>query len=74
MFPHRYGRMKDMEIYELYEEYNRDGVCTKRTINGFELPHDTEPSVQILTNVDCISQKRYLTKEEVKQRYGKVFD
>ena len=56
---------------ELYEEYNQDGVCIRRTINGIDLPADTEPSIQILVNCTALTQKKYMTKEEVRHIYGK---
>lgn len=59
-----------METVELIEEYDSNGVCVKRSINGHELPADTEPSIQIFKNVSSVTQKFYLTKEEVKQRWG----
>ena len=58
---------------ELYEEYNQAGVCVKRTINGIDLPADTEPSVQIFKECTSLTQKKYMTKEEVKHIYGMNF-
>ena len=59
----------DKEKLELVEEYNQQGVCVRRTINGHELPADKEPSVVIFKNVESISQKFYSTTEETKQRH-----
>jgi hypothetical protein len=55
--------MKD-ELFEMILEYNKDGVCIKRTINGYELPPDTEPTIQILKNCYSITRKFYLTEKE----------
>jgi len=58
------------ERIELLEEYNPEGICVKRTINGFELPTDKEPSVAIFKNISSITQKFYLTREEAEHKYG----
>jgi len=57
------------EKLEMFEEYNKDGVCIKRTINGHELPADTEPSIQIFNGCSSITQKFYMTPEEAKERF-----
>lgn len=57
------------EVLEMIEEYNKDGICIKRTVNGFELPADTEPSVQIFKNLHSVSQEFYMTKEEFNNKY-----
>lgn len=56
--------------YELVEEYNREGVCVKRTINGYELPPDVLPSVQIFVDRTSLTHKFYMTPEETKHKYG----
>lgn len=61
-----------MDRLEMTEEYNEKGICVKRSINGHELPADTEPSVVILKNLTSVNQKMLLTKEEVKNIYGVV--
>ena len=61
--------MKKGDKIELLEEYNEKGICVKRTINGFELPADKEPSVVFFGDVKTLTQKSYLTKEEAKERY-----
>lgn len=58
-------------MLELYEEYNQDGVCVKRTVNGIALSADIEPSVQILKECAWLTQKKFMTREEVKNIYGK---
>lgn len=58
------------EYLELVEEFNEKGVCIRRTINGCELPPDTEPSVVIFKNLKNVVQKKYMTPEEVKNRYS----
>jgi hypothetical protein len=58
-----------MEKLEMIEEYNKDGICVKRTINGYDLQSDTEPSIQIFKACSSISRKFFLTPEEVKERY-----
>jgi len=55
---------------EMLEEYNPQGVCIKRSINGYSLPADKTPSVVIFKNVKSLTQKFYLTKEEAKLRYN----
>lgn len=55
---------------EMVEEYNPEGVCIKRTINGYELPPDTEPSVVIFKELSSVTQKFYMTPEEAKHRFG----
>jgi len=60
------------ETLEMIEEYNSNGVCVKRTINGFDLPPDKEPSVVIFRNLKSITQKFYMTKEEARQRFGNI--
>jgi len=61
--------MKDYKMV-MTEKYNKDGVCIERSVNGYPLPPDTEPSVQIFTNCEWLEQKTYMTPEEVKNRYG----
>lgn len=58
-----------MEMVELFEEYNEKGVCVKRTINGIEIPADTEPSIEILMNCRSITHKRFMTPKEAKELY-----
>ena len=62
--------MKD--ALEMIEEYNPEGVCIKRTINGYDLPPDTEPSIAIFKNLSSVTQKFYMTPEEAKHRFGYV--
>lgn len=59
-----------METLDLIEEYNPEGVCIRRTINGYELPSDTEPSIQIFRQLNSVTTKKYLTKEEAKHIYN----
>ena len=59
-----------MNTLDLIEEYNQEGVCIKRTINGFDLPSDTEPSIQIFRNLNSITTKKYMSKEEAEYIYG----
>jgi hypothetical protein len=62
--------MKD--TIELFEEFDNDGVCIKRTANGIELPTDIEPSMYIdLEKISSVSQKFFMTKAHFEQRYGK---
>ena len=59
-----------MKLLELKEEYNKEGICVRRTINGYELPPDKQPSVIILKNLTSVSQKFYLTEKEAEVRFG----
>lgn len=59
-----------MEKLELLEEFNKQGVCVRRTLNGHELSPDTEPSAIIFANVQSITQKFFLSPEEAKHKYG----
>lgn len=59
-----------MNKLEMFEEYNKDGVCIRRTINGYELPPDTEPSIQIFKECSSMTQKFYMTEEEAKERFN----
>ncbi len=64
------------------EEYDKQGFLVRMTVNGIDLPipvQDT-PQVKIIENsgidwskVDSISTKKYMTREEVKERFGKEF-
>lgn len=59
-----------MDKLEMVEKYNKDGVCISRTINGFELPTDTEPSVQIFKNLESVTQNFYMTPREAQERFN----
>lgn len=59
-----------MDKLEMIEEYNKDGVCVKRTINGYELPADTEPSIQIFNRCSSIAQKFYMTPKEAQEKFN----
>jgi len=59
-----------MERLELLEEFNKKGVCVRRTLNGHELSPDTEPSAVIFRNVTNLTQKFFLTPQEAQHRYG----
>ncbi len=61
------------DYLQIVEEYNKDGICIKRTINGYKLPADKEPSIQIWKNCSSITQKFYMSKEDVKNKYPEEF-
>jgi hypothetical protein len=54
---------------EMIETYNQQGVCIKRTINGYDLPPDKEPSVQIIKNLESVTRNTFMTKEEFDHIY-----
>lgn len=58
------------QTLELVEEYNPQGICIKRTINGFELPPDKEPSIAIFKDFSSLTQKFYMTEQEAKERFN----
>ena len=63
-----------LELVELVEKYNPQGVCIRRTINGYDLPADKEPSIVIIKNVSSITKKFFMTKKEAENRYGELFN
>ena len=55
---------------EMIEKYNEKGVCIERSINGYKLEPDTEPSIQIFKNISSIEQHFFLTPEQARQTYN----
>jgi len=59
---------------ELSEEYNKEGVCVKRSINGQDIPHDKHPSVvfmgEDIKSANCIKTKKYMTPMQANKVYG----
>jgi len=63
------------ELYvELSEEYNKEGVCVKRAINGVSVPHDEHPSVLFvgkdIKSATCIKTQKYMTPMQANKVYG----
>ena len=61
------------DLVTITEYFNKDGVCIKRTANGVDLPSDTEPSVKFfMQDVENVSQKMWITKQEFKNRFKRL--
>jgi len=65
----------EKELYVvLSEEYNKEGVCVKRAINGVSIPHDEHPTAEFLGEdikyATSIQMKRYMTPLKANKIYG----
>jgi hypothetical protein len=60
--------MKEERV-NITEYYDKDGICRKRTANGIDLPPDTEPSIFIMQDIAWVEEKRYMTKQEFKNKF-----
>jgi len=64
------------EMIEVVDEYNKEGFLVKKTFNGipFPIPKDVAPQVQFINlDTEWVVEKFYMTKEEVKEKFGEQF-